>query len=531
MAELIEVSSVLDEGLLGTYPVTDLEQISQQMAAARLAAALWADFSVRKRVELLSSLRAILLADCDEITSTIMVVTGKVKTEVLLGEIYPVLELLRYYETNAERILSPCSLVTSPLAFPNASAQFQRWPYGVVAVISPWNFPFQLTLSPLITALFSGNAVVFKTAELAIPVGELIIKLISQLSLPNGLVQHSIGKAKTGTQLIDSRPDLVFFTGGITTGRAIMARAAQHPVPVILELGGKDAMLVFADANLSRACHAAMYGAFSNSGQVCVSVERLYVQKSCYEQFVQMLQMAVDRLKVGHGTEGDLGALTSLDQYAIVEAHYQDALAKGAKASSPLQLQGRYLKPVVLWDVTHEMQIMREETFGALLPVMAFDTEEQAIHLANDSDYGLNASVWSRNIDKAERIAKQLKVGNWAVNDVIKNIGHAGLPFGGVKNSGFGRYHGAEGLRNFTYTVAGLTSRSKLDEEPNWFPYSDLRYQQILGFIDFNFGRGTLWQRITRNWQALQAFRGYAQSNARQHGENFLIWLFRRRDY
>jgi acyl-CoA reductase-like NAD-dependent aldehyde dehydrogenase len=531
MGEFIQVISPLNEQILNSYQITTKEDIIQKMAAARLAATIWAGYPVKKRVALLSQLKAILVAECDAITEAIMAVTGKVKTEVLLGEIYPVLELLGYYEKNAARILAPCRLSTSPLAFPSASAQFERRPYGVVAIISPWNFPFQLTLSPLLTALFCGNGAIIKTSELSIPVGELIIQLISRLHLPEGLVQHVIGKGETGGQLLDSKPDLVFFTGGVKTGQVIMAKAAQFPIPVILELGGKDAMLVFDDANLERASNAAMYGAFSNSGQVCVSVERLYVQKATYPRFVEMLQDAVARLTVGHGTEGDLGALTSLDQYAIVEAHYQDAIAKGAKASSPLQLNGRYLKPVVLWDVTHEMRIIREETFGGLLPVMAFDTEAQAIQLANDSDYGLNASVWSKDIAKAERVARQLQVGNWAVNDVIKNIGHAGLPFGGIKNSGFGRYHGAEGLRSFTYTVSGLTSRSKLNDEPNWFPYSDSRYQQMKGFIDFIFGSGTLWQSISRNWQALQAFRSYAQSNARQHWENFMIFLFRRRDY
>jgi hypothetical protein len=192
-----------------------------------------------------------------------------------------------------------------------------------------------------------------------------------------------------------------------------------------------------------------------------------------------------------------------------------------------LRLQGRYLHPVVLWDVNHTMLLMQAETFGPLLPIMAFSDGQEAVRLANTSDYGLNASVWSRDINKAERIARQLQVGNWAVNDVIKNIGHAGLPFGGVKNSGFGRYHGSEGLRQFTYTVAGLTSHSRLPKEPNWFPYSDKGYLDMRGFVDMLFGAGSLKQRLFRNWSALQAFRGYASLNLAQHWRNG--WIFIRR--
>lgn len=531
MQQRLEVVSVLDEQLLNSYAVTQPDELAQQIQTARDASKLWAATPVAQRLAILSKLSQIILEDIEAITLTVIQVTGKVKTEVLMGEIYPILALLRYYQQHAADILAPKAIHTSPLAFPNATAGFTRYPYGVVAIISPWNFPLQLTLSPLLSALICGNGIIFKTSELSVPVGELILRLLQKLHLPEGLVQQAIGTANIGQQLIEQRPDLVFFTGGIRGGRAVMTQAAQHPIPVILELGGKDAMLVLEEANLERACNAALYGAFSNSGQVCVSVERLYVHQNCYANLLQLLLEGVAKITVGHGEHGDLGALTSLAQYQTVAEHYQDAIAKGAKASGPLELNGRYLKPVVLWDVTHEMRVMQEETFGALLPVMAVRSEAEAIALANASDFGLNASIWSDNIAQAKRVAAQLQVGNWAINDVIKNIGHAGLPFGGTKMSGFGRYRGAEGLNNFSYTVSGLTSHSQLTHEPNWFPYSDTRYQHLLGYIDFIFGSGNLWQRIRRNLTALQAFRGYAQSNMQQHIHNILIWLGTRRDY
>ena len=260
-----------------------------------------------------------------------------------------------------------------------------------------------------------------KVSELSLPIGQLISELFRQLALPENLVQCIIGAGETGAQLIDAGPDLVFFTGGLQTGRAVMQRAAAFPIPVLLELGGKDPMLVFADAQLQRAAAAALYGAFSNSGQACVSVERLYVQQDCYPEFLQLLVTGVQQLKWGSEPHGDIGVMTSQQQLAIVQAHYQDALDQGAQASGPLLRTGQGLQPVVLWNVHHGMRVMREESFGPLLPVMAFREEAEAVQLANDSDYGLNASIWSTNIAKAQRIAAQLQVGNWAINDVLKN--------------------------------------------------------------------------------------------------------------
>ena len=528
MSQGITAFSALTEQVIKTFSVTSQEDVNKAIIKAREVVAVWEDFTVDQRMQHLKILEAIILAEIDAIVDLIMAVTGKVKTEVLLGEIYPVLATLRYYQNNAVDILASVPVTTSPILFPKSNAEVSRCPYGVVAIISPWNFPFQLTLIPIITALISGNSIIFKMSELSLPVGDLLLDLLSRVDLPENLVQQVIGDAKTGQQLIDARPDLVFFTGSAVAGRAVMASAAQHPIPVILELGGKDAMIVFADANPIRAVNAALYGAFSNSGQVCVSVERCYVEASCYQDFISQLIQAVLKLKVGHGSLGDLGGLTSLKQFAVIEAHYNDALLKGAKASGPLKLEGRYLQPIILWDVTHDMQIMREETFGPILPIMKFSSVSEVIELANDTDFGLNASVWSLDIAKAERVAKRLKVGSWAINDVIKNIGHPSLPFGGVKNSGFGRYHGAEGLRSFTYTVAGMTSRSTYESEPNWFPYSDRRYIEMRAFFDVMLGRGNLFLRIKRNWLVLQAFKQYSSLNLGQHWHNFKIKFFKK---
>lgn len=527
-AKQMDAISPIDGRLIQSYSVSDQPTLIEYFDVARGAGKQWAEKDVKQRLYYLSAFKNQILADIDDITEILVSVTGKVKTEVLMGEVYPLLDMLRYYEKNAAIILSPQAVSTSALAFPNAEAAYYYHPYGVVAVISPWNFPFQLTLYPLLSALLAGNAVIFKTSELSLPVGELIMQLFAKINLPDGLVHWIVGDANTGMCLIDQRPDLVFFTGSLQAGRAVMANAAQHPIPVILELGGKDAMLVFADAQLDRVINAAMYGAFSNSGQVCVSIERLYVEESIFKLSVQQLCAAVSTLKVGHGHEADLGAMSSEKQIDIIKMHYQDAVAKGAKTSGPLNITDAYVYPVVLWNITDDMLIMQQETFGPLLAVLPFTHESEVIDKINADPHGLNASLWSKDISKAKRVAHQLNVGNWVINDVIKNIGHPGLPFGGVKNSGFGRYHGAEGLRSFSYTVSGLISRSHFIKEPNWFPYSEQSYQAMLAYIDTLFAKDGLWVKLKRNWRSLRFFQQYSALNLAQHWRNFLIFLLRK---
>ncbi len=502
---------------MGEYLASGSREIALMMAQARDAQQSWLTMPVVRRTQILGGLRAVMFRRLDELVDLICALTGKTRTEALLGEIYPVISLLDYYQRHAPRLLASQVRQTSPLLFPGSSATVHRRAFGVVAVISPWNFPFQLTMTPLLSALFAGNGVIAKPSELSLPIGAVILSLFQELGLPERLLQIAYGDGQAGGQLIAAAPDLVCFTGSAATGRKVMAAAAQHPVPVILELGGKDAMLVFADAHLERAAKAAVYGAFCNNGQVCVSVERCYVEQSVYPAFIEAVCANTATLKFG--LDGDLGAV--LGQFGLVEAHYHDALRKGAKASGELKRDGNRLAPVVLWDVDHGMAVMQEETFGPLLPVMPFNTENQALEWANASRHGLNASIWTSDLAKGRRIGRQLRVGNFAVNDVIKNIGHPGLPFGGVGSSGFGRQRGPEGLLAFTYPVSELANTGQCDQEPNWFPYSQERYQQLKGYLDFFFGAGTCQQRACRNLAALVAMRGYATLNLKQRWQNF----------
>lgn len=530
MAQL-QAFSAFDRSPLGHYEITSPEQILQSLQDSRLAARQWQQLSVKQRLKKLAKLNQLLIEQADSICQLLTHCSGKVATEALLAELIPVLDLNRYYQQHAPAILKNRPIACSPFTHPFATAEISRQGHGVVAIITPWNYPLQLTLSPLLTALVAGNSVIFKVSELSLPIADLILALCQQLELPKDLVQAVIGDGETGQHLIAAGPDLVFFTGSLETGRAVMQTAAQHPIPVILELGGKDAMLILADANLERASHAALYGAFSNSGQVCMSLERIYVDRRCHDVFLQALVDKLATLQAASGLAGDYGPLCTEAQYIRLQRQYEDAIAQGAMASGALIRTGNFIQPVVLWNVTPQMRIMQEESFGPIVAVMAFDDTQQAVDLINDCQYGLNGSIFSRNIALANALARQLESGNWAINDVIKNAGHAGLPFGGVKHSGFGRYRGAEGLRQFSRTVSGLSNHSSLAQEPNWFPYHSERYALFKAHIDFVYGPGHFLLRMCRHWRTLISFRDYARPDLQQIWHNLIQSLPWKQDY
>jgi acyl-CoA reductase-like NAD-dependent aldehyde dehydrogenase len=290
-----------------------------------------------------------------------------------------------------------------------------------------------------------------------------------------------LGGPEVGQALVAARPDTIFFTGSVATGRRVMAAAAEHLIPVTLELGGKDPMIVFADATFERAVAGAAYGAFTNAGQTCVAIERAYVEEPIYESFVDAVTEAAGRLRVG--SEGDVGPIINPAQCTTIDAHVDDALERGARLTTERRREGSFYHPMVLRDVDHSMSVMTEETFGPVLPVMPFATEREAIELANDSCYGLNASVWTVDIDRARRVATSLVTGNCAINDVLTNIANPHMPFGGEKHSGMGRYHGPEGLRAFSRQKSVMVYAGRRAREINWFPYTPVGLRGLKAMI------------------------------------------------
>lgn len=481
-ADMIQVRSPATGEPLAEIPVSSPEQIRAAMEAARAAYPAWRDKPVTARLAYVRKLKNLLIERLDEVVSRVTQATGKPHVEALASDVLVCVDLMRYYESSAAEALADEPRKGTGLYRLNRFTVTYQ-PLGVVVIIAPWNHPLQLSLAPLLTALIAGNTVLLKPSELTPTVGELIGELCADVELPPGVVQVLQGDGGVGQALVEAGPEKVFFTGSVATGKQILRTSAERLTPVELELGGSDPMIVFDDARMDRAVGGALYGAFANAGQNCVAVERCYVQRGSYDQFVERVSREAARLRVGSDRESDLGPLIREEQREELDRLLQDALDKGAEATTPIRWESNRLHPVVLANVDHSMEIMRQEVFGPVLPIMAFDTEQEAVRLANDSPYGLNASVWTTDSTRARRVADRLVTGSCAINDVLKNIGNPSTPFGGLKQSGMGRYHGPEGLRSFSNQRVIMSNPQTLGKEPNWFPYSDRLYTTLKTLI------------------------------------------------
>jgi acyl-CoA reductase-like NAD-dependent aldehyde dehydrogenase len=463
------------------------EEVQAATERARASFPAWSGTPLTERLAWMRRLREHIVDHMEEIAAEIVKATGKVHLEAVMVELFPTVDMIRYYEKEAARFLAP-KRVKTPLVFFGNRSYVEYKPMGVVTVISPWNYPFYLSLVPVISALIAGNTVLLKPSEVTPHVGVVIEKIFSAVGLPQDVFQVLHGGRETGQAAVAAKPDKIFFTGSVATGKKIMAAAAEHLIPVELELGGKDPMIVFADCDLDRAVQGALWGAFTNAGQVCMSVERVYVEASIFDEFVRRATLAAKELRKGV----EFGSMTDPRQLALVQTHLQEAVEKGAQVTcggEALQEGTLYFAPTVLTGVDHSMRVMREETFGPVMAIMPFRTEEEAIRLANDSEYGLNASVWSQDLAKAKRVASRLLSGAVCINDVITTAGNPHLPFGGVKQSGMGRYHGPEGLHTFCHQTSVMVNKGTKAREVNWYPYSQERLDAFYTLIRLLYGK------------------------------------------
>jgi len=481
---------------VGEFDVTAPEGVREMVARARAAQPGWAALGFRARGRYLRRALKILLDRQDEFIRVIRGETGRSRQETLMIDILPVCDGLQYYSRRTARALRDRTVRPHLLLHKKVLIRYQ--PLGVVGVITPWNGPFVLSMMPVMQALMAGNAVVLKPSEVTPFSGRLVGDLFAEAELPADVLHVALGDGETGAALVEAEVDKISFTGSVRTGRRIGEACGRRLIPCTLELGGKDTMIVCADADLDRAVNGAVASSMINNGQVCVATERVYVAEPIAGEFTRGVVAKVESLRNGIDGDYDLGPLIWDRQLEVVERHIEDARARGATILTGGRrnpdLKGLFFEPTVLTGLTPDMAIMREETFGPIIPIVRFCDEEEAIQMANDSQYGLSGTVFTRDEERGRRIAARLHTGSVCLNDGCVTYGITEAPFGGAKDSGIGHVHGRSGLRGYARPMPIVGNRFKVkNNEFSWFPYTEEKAAKFSKAIRFLWGSPLRW--------------------------------------
>lgn len=484
--------------LIDSVPIHSAAEVDAAVARARVAAQTWSTRSFAARAEELTAFRKAVAADADRLADLLHRENGKPEAEALT-EVMMALGHLQHAAARAAQALAPRRVSSGVLA--NFRATISYHPLGVVGVIGPWNYPLNTPIGSIAYALAAGNAVVWKPSELTPLIAVAVAEIAARTFALPDLLQVVTGAGATGAALARAAVDKIAFTGSAATGRRVMIAAAERLTPVLLELGGKDPMIVAEDADLAQAAEACVYGALTNAGQACVSIERVYVADAVHDAFVAQVVEQVRALKVG-GDDGDLGPMTSPAQVAIIAEHLRDAIAHGAVAvtGGPDAISGNYIQPTVLTHVAHGMKVMTDETFGPVIPIQRVRSLDEAVQLANDTPYGLGSSVFAKK--GARSIGARLRAGMTSINSVMAFAGIQSLPFGGVGDSGHGRIHGDEGIREFSRTKSTAEQLVSLPINMMSFKQPKDQAKRLRGMIKQLYGDGViaragdLWRRI-----------------------------------
>ncbi|MEA2210232.1 MAG: hypothetical protein QOF83_180 [Solirubrobacteraceae bacterium] len=466
--------------LLGSVPVTAAEDVQAVVEAVAQVQPIWAQLRLPDRARYMLRAAQVIIDESDEIRDLIVAEQGKPRNEAFSMEVLPTIDALNWIAREGQEILADEQVDMPQLFLKTKQSAFTYEPLGVIGVIAPWNYPWSIPFGEVALALMAGNGVVLKPASLTPLIGERIGRVFERAGIPEGLVRVIHGPG-TGAALVESSVAKIFFTGSVQTGRGVGEACARQLKGSVLELGGKDPMIVLADANLEHAVAGALWGGFANAGQTCAGIERVYVVREVSDRFIAGVVRGAQSLRVGDplGWRTEIGPMVSAEQHALVSELVDDALAAGARlecggplAEPPAGLRGDFYAPTVLTGVRHDMRIMREEIFGPVLPIIVVDSEDEAVALANDSVFGLGASVWTSDRGRGERLARELEAGMVWINDHMFSHGACQLAWGGVKESGLGRTHSKFGLYECVNVKLRVWEPSTV-RDPWWHPYDE----------------------------------------------------------
>jgi succinate-semialdehyde dehydrogenase/glutarate-semialdehyde dehydrogenase len=497
--------------VLAQFEKTPPGSVPGILSRARTAQSEWEEVPIRERCAKLRALRERMMASRNDLADAVVRESGKPRVEALFADVFVSLDSAEHWAKEAARVLRTTRLPHHSTAAKAKSGYLVHEPLGVIAIISSWNYPLAIPMSQIVPAIVAGNAVICKTSDFTPQCGALIEKLFMDAGFPKDLVTVVQGGGEVGQALIDAQPDKVMFTGSVTTGKRVAEACAKNLIPSVLELGGKDAMIVLADADLDVASSAAVWGSYTNCGQVCLSVERLYVEQSVAERFTALCAEKTRKLRLGPGSDPttDVGPLIRPQHVQRMRDLLHDAVSQGAKilcgGGSRPDLGPSFFEPTVITDVDSTMKLFQDETFGPILAVQAVRDAEEAIARANDSPFSLAASVWTSDKQRGKAVARRLRAGAVMVNDAISYFGIAEAPHGGCGASGWGRTHGNAGLLEMVQTKYVVTDLLPRHEKPWWYRYGPGLESAADAFLQFEFSGG-IGAKLRNGRQALKTF-------------------------
>jgi acyl-CoA reductase-like NAD-dependent aldehyde dehydrogenase len=480
---------------LGYFEKTPPSLLPQLVQRARTAQTLWARVLVRERCARIRALRDQIMSSRDVLAHAVVAESGKPRVEALFADIFVAVDTAAYFAMNTQDLLSPERVPHHSLAAKGKSGKLIYEPLGVIGIISSWNYPLAIPLSQIIPAVAAGNSVICKSSDFTPHCGALIEKLFADAGFPKDIVTVVQGGGEVGQALIEADPDKILFTGSVATGRRVAEACAKRLIPTVLELGGKDAMLVLADANLDVAASAAVWGSYTNCGQVCLSVERLFVEQSVSDEFAARCVAKTKKLRLGPGNDPttDVGPMIRPHHVQRMVDLVEDAVSRGARVlcggHPRVDLGPNFFEPTVITNVDSTMKLFQEETFGPILAIQAVADAEEAVIRANDSPFALSASVWTRKSSRGESIAKRLRAGAVMVNDAISYFAIVEAPHGGCSASGWGRTHGKAGLLEMVQTKYIDVDRLPGREKPWWYRYGADLERAADAFLQFEYSR------------------------------------------